>query len=136
MNVLLSIKPQYANEIINGNKKVEFRKKGFKADINRVYIYSSMPEGKIIGYFTVSDIIEDHPKKLWEQFADVGCIDKESFTEYYANRDKGYSIKVQDVTVYEKPLNPYELIEGFRPPQSFQYVKEEMLKKFKGSAIV
>ena len=105
MNVLLSIKPKYANEIINGNKKVEFRKKGFKADIKRVYIYSSMPEGKIIGYFTVSEIVEDHPKNLWKQFADVGCIDEESFTEYYANRDKGYSIKVQGVTFYEKPLN-------------------------------
>ncbi len=87
-----------------------------------------MPEGKIIGYFTVSGIVEDHPKKLWEQFSDVGCIDQKSFTEYYANCDKGYTIKVQDVTVYEKPLNPYELIEGFRPPQSFQYMKGEMIE--------
>jgi predicted transcriptional regulator len=85
-----------------------------------------MPECKIIGYFTISGIVEGHPKNLWKQFANVGCIDEESFTEYYAKRDKGYSIKVQDVTVYEKSLNPYELIKGFRPPQSFQHVKGEM----------
>ena len=30
MNVLLSIKPKYANQIINGNKKYEFRKSVFK----------------------------------------------------------------------------------------------------------
>lgn len=130
MNVLLSIKPIYANQIINGNKKVEFRKKGFKSEVSKVYIYSSMPEGRIMGYFTISDIVEDHPRRLWEQFGSIGCIDEKSFDLYYSNKDKGFSIKVQDVVAYQNPINPYELIDGFRPPQSFQYLTDEMLEKF------
>ncbi|HET6989695.1 MAG TPA: ASCH domain-containing protein, partial [Bacteroidia bacterium] len=57
MNVLLSIKPKYAKAIIDGKKKVEFRKLPFKLNVNKVYIYSSAPEQKIIGYFTFDDII-------------------------------------------------------------------------------
>ena len=41
MNVLLSIKPKYANQILNGNKRYEFRKSVFKnRNLDVVYIYS------------------------------------------------------------------------------------------------
>jgi len=44
MNVLLSIKPKYASQIIEGNKRYEFRKSVFKnRDLDMVYIYSSSP---------------------------------------------------------------------------------------------
>jgi predicted transcriptional regulator len=55
MNVLLSVKPKYANEIISGRKKYEFRKSIFKReDIKKMYIYSSSPVKKIIAIWKVS----------------------------------------------------------------------------------
>ncbi len=61
MNVLLSIKPKYVNEIINGNKRYEFRKVIFRnRNVTTVYIYSSSPEKQIVGSFEIGDIIEDH----------------------------------------------------------------------------
>jgi type I restriction enzyme S subunit len=55
MKVLLSIKPQYVDEIVKGNKKYEFRKKIFKKkdEVQEIYIYSTSPVKKIIGYFNL-----------------------------------------------------------------------------------
>ncbi len=68
MDVLLSIKPKFAEAIIDGRKRYEFRKIKFaNKDINRVYIYATSPVKKIIGVFKLSSIIEDSPHALWDR---------------------------------------------------------------------
>ena len=65
MKVLLSIKPIFANEIFNGNKKFEYRKSIFKnKDIKTIVVYSTKPIGKIIGEFDIENIIEDSPSEI------------------------------------------------------------------------
>ena len=124
MNVLLSIKPKYANAILAGEKLVEFRKLVFKREIERVYIYSSSPEQRIIGYFTIEDIISDTPVELWKQFSKVGLIAKEDFFDYFANKEVGYSIKIKSVNRFRKSKNPKEIFKNFVPPQSYMYCDE------------
>lgn len=124
MNILLSIKPKYANAILDGQKLVEFRKLAFKKEIERVYIYSSSPEQRIIGYFTIEDIISDTPEKLWEQFSKVGSISEEDFFDYFANKEVGYSIKIKTVKKFSKSKNPKDIFENFVPPQSYMYCEE------------
>lgn len=121
MNVLLSIKPKYANAILAGEKLVEFRKLAFKKEIERVYIYSSSPEQRIIGYFTIEDIISDTPKELWRKYSSVGSISQEDFFEYFADKDIGYSIKIKSVNRFRKSKNPKEIFKNFVAPQSFMY---------------
>ncbi len=124
MNVLLSIKPKYANAILAGQKLVEFRKLVFKQEIERVYIYSSAPEQRIIGYFTIDDIVSDTPKKLWKQFSKVGSISEEDFFAYFADKEIGYSIKIKSVEKFTKSKNPKDIFENFVPPQSYMYCEE------------
>ena len=124
MNVLLSIKPKYANAIINGEKKVEFRKLPFKLEVSKVYIYSSAPEQKIIGYFTFDDIVSDTPKKLWKIFKNDGVIEEEDFFNYFSNKDIGYSIKIKSVKKFTKGVNPKDIFKNFFPPQSYMYCEE------------
>lgn len=121
MNVLLSIKPKYANAILAREKLVEFRKLIFKQEIERVYIYSSSPEQRIIGYFTIEDIVSDTPKKLWKMFNEVGSINETDFFEYFANKDIGYSIKIKDVSRFKKSKDPKEIFKNFVAPQSYMY---------------
>jgi predicted transcriptional regulator len=121
MNVLLSIKPKYANAILSGEKQVEFRKLTFKKEIERVYIYSSAPEQKIIGYFTIEDIISDTPKELWRKFNSVGSITQEDFFDYFANKEIGYSIKIKNVNRFRKSKDPKTIFKNFVPPQSYMY---------------
>lgn len=121
MNVLLSIKPKYANAILAGEKLVEFRKLSFKKEIERVYIYSSAPEQLIIGYFTIEDIISDTPQKLWKKYKNVGSITQADFFQYFAEKQVGFSIKIKSVNRFKKAIDPKEVFENFVPPQSYMY---------------
>ncbi len=67
MNVLLSIKPKYAEAIIAGKKLFEFRRSIFKQnDIDRVYLYATNPVSKVVGSFKVGKIISEEPTLLWK----------------------------------------------------------------------
>jgi len=95
MNVLLSIKPKYANQIINGNKKYEFRKSLFKnRDLDMVYIYSSSPVKRIVGAFSIKKIIEKHPEQLWSECKDFSGIDEDDFFCYFRGKEKGFAIVI------------------------------------------
>lgn len=122
-NVILSIKPVYANEILTGRKKVEFRKRIFKRDVEKVYIYSSSPLRKIVGYFTFNYIDQDSPEKLWSKYKDVAGISETDFFKYFDGHDKGYSIIIDNVKVFEKNIDPKELMENFSAPQSYIYLQ-------------
>lgn len=124
MNVLLSIKPKYANAILAGEKLVEFRKLTFKKEIERVYIYSSAPEQRITGYFTIREIISDTPEELWRKFSKVGSISEEDFFEYFADKEIGYSIRIKTVNKFRISKNPKDIFKNFVPPQSYMYCEE------------
>lgn len=126
-SVILSIKPLYSQAIIAGTKKVEFRKKKFKRNVDKVFIYSSSPVKLIIGYFTITDIIEDSPKKLWEAFKDVGGISESDFFDYYKSAETGFSIVIDKVYSFENGIDPIDFIEKFCAPQSYIYVEEKRL---------
>jgi predicted transcriptional regulator len=68
MKVLLSIKPEYVEKILDGTKKFEFRKGIFKnPDVKSVVIYSTMPVGMIVAEFDIADVIEDKPSTVWKK---------------------------------------------------------------------
>ena len=106
MNVLLSIKPKYVKQILRGEKKYEFRRSIFRyrEEIKMVYIYSTSPVKRIVGRFTIEEIIEDHPKNLWKSFRDFSGIEK--------------------VEAFKEPIDPKVSTSDFVPPQSFRYFKE------------
>lgn len=123
MDAILSIKPIYANQILAGTKKVEFRKRSFKEKVQRVYIYASVPVKQIVGYFTFARVDEDTPANLWEKYKDVGGISKEDFFSYYAKSDLGCAFVIKSVTPYKNWKSPNEFIEDFVPPQSYIYLE-------------
>lgn len=128
MNVILSIKPQFVQEIIAGRKKFEFRKKIFKQQIHKVYIYSSSPECKIIGEFVLGAVVEGSPMSVWKKTNKHSGITKAFFDSYFLNRKIAYALKIDDFIRYEKPVNPYTVLSDFTPPQSYRYVENLNLK--------
>lgn len=120
--VLLSIKPEFAHKIFDGSKKYEFRKQVFKdASVNKVIVYSSSPEQKIIGEFEIGAILEGSPDVIWKQTKRESGITKEFYDVYFRGRDKAYAIKVASVRRYKRPKS----LTNFGPrlaPQSFAYV--------------
>lgn len=122
MDAILSIKPIYANQILAGTKKVEFRKRKFKENVRRVYIYASVPVKQIVGYFTFTKMDEDTPANLWKKYKNVGGIAEKDFFNYYANNESGCALVIKTVIPFEQWKSPNDFIDDFVPPQSYVYL--------------
>ena len=129
MDAILSIKPQFVEEIIAGRKTYEFRKKGFKEHVSKVYVYASSPICRIIGEFMLGKILEGQPDFIWSKTSNHAGITREYFDEYYEKKDIAYALEIKYFKVYDEPINPYIVLERFPPPQSFCYVRSGLFSK-------
>lgn len=121
--IILSIKPQYVNEIIAGNKRFEYRRSIFKnKDIDTVVIYCSFPVKKIIGEFKIKSIYKKEPQQLWQETKLYAGISEKSFFEYFKNKEFGYALEIDELEIYDSPLDIYETYK-VKAPQSFCYIK-------------
>ena len=134
MNVLLSVKPFYANAILKGTKKYEFRRTIFKEKgIENIYIYCNSTTKKIIGSFKIDKIFEAAPLQLWAKFNKYGGIDKADFFKYFMGCKKSYCIKIKDVKKFRNPIDPYSYDKNFVAPQSFYYISDKKLLDMKNA---
>lgn len=130
MKVLLSIKPEFVEEIFSGKKKFEYRKSIFSNKrVTSVIVYSTMPVGKIVGEFLIEDVLTDEPQSLWKKTKHFSGITKKFFDAYFVGRTRGYAIKIGALVRYDEPIDPYKDWECFVPPQSFKYIKDTNKEK-------
>ncbi len=123
INVLLSIKPNFAAAIFSGKKQFEFRRAIFKnTNVKKVYVYASKPIGLVIGEFEIDKIIAADPESLWKTTKKASGISKEYFDEYFEGSEVAYALKVNTVQAYEVPVTLMDMFNIKRPPQSFLYV--------------
>ena len=125
---LMSIRPEFADLILAGQKQVEFRRTRVSERISHVVLYATEPVRAIVGFFEVKEIEEASPEELWERYEDVGGISEEKFRVYYKRSKMGVAIKVGRIVRLPVPL-PLSSVEGLsRPPQSFQYIDNANLE--------
>lgn len=122
-SVILSIQPEFADKIFNHTKKYEYRKVMFSPDVKKVYVYASDPISKIIGYFTIEDILQGSPSTVWKKTSKQSGITKKYYDEYFNGHDKAYAIKIKSTKRFKKAVDPQSIIKDFRPPQNFMYHK-------------
>lgn len=124
MKVLLSIKPEFAEKILDGEKHFEFRKVAFKnQSVRTVVIYATMPIGKVIGEFEIDEIITASPATLWQLTIQFSGITEGFFTEYFKGRSVGHAIKIKKAKRYKKPLDLTCFLPHGYAPQSFCYLR-------------
>ncbi|MBA2863982.1 ASCH domain-containing protein [Methanococcus maripaludis] len=124
--ILLSIKPIFAERIKEGKKTVEIRRM-FHADPgDSIFIYESKPVQRITARFKVEKVIHYLPDKLWDLTKDVNGLSKEEFDSYCTKPGMYVAVYIKDLEVFETPINPYKL-ENFRPPQNYKKFDTELL---------
>ena len=122
MNVILSIRPNFCNMIFSGQKVYEYRKWIFtRTDVDEVYVYATKPICRIVGYFTIDEVIADKKNDIWAKTHIGGGISKEFFDAYFKNSDTAYAIKIGQVVKLDNPIDPKSVIKDFHAPQNFMY---------------
>jgi predicted transcriptional regulator len=124
MKVLMSIKPLYAEQIFQGKKKYEYRRRIFKRDdVSSLVIYESAPVSRVVGEVKVRRILFGTPDEIWEKTHLNGGITFDDFEKYFKGCEIGYAIELCNPTVYDRSM-PISSIVGVssRPPQSFMYI--------------
>ena len=121
-NMLISIKPEYVENIFNGSKKYEYRKIRCKQDIDKIIIYSTYPIMKVVGEAKVEKILEDSPDRIWEKTKKYSGIDLNFYQKYFKDRSKAIAYKLTNIKKYDSPkeLSSYGIKAA---PQSFVYIQ-------------
>ena len=123
--VLISIQTKYANEIFNGNKKYEYRRRSIgENNLNKkIYVYSAGIDKAIIGYIVIDDIL----------CGDINYIvDKTSpkevnIREYFKGLKKGYALHIKTYYKFDNPITLTDLRKidkNITLPQYYKYIKE------------
>lgn len=126
--VLVSIHPRYAEAILAGQKRTEFRKVRFKREVSKLLIYATAPISAVVAIVDISGLIEDSPAKIWERYASVGGIAEEDFFRYYDNCESAVAIEIANVVILGSGIKLHSLLPGTRPPQSFCYLPAHVLE--------
>jgi predicted transcriptional regulator len=123
-SVLLSIKPEFAEKILSGQKRYEFRRVLFKSkSVSRIFIYASSPVQRIVGEFEIEEILELSKRRLWKRTSRHSGINKAYFDKYFAGSGKAFAIKVCRPLRYSTPIPLRHICDTDRPPQSFMYLE-------------
>ena len=120
MDALISIRPEFVCRIISGDKRYEYRKKIFKRPVERVFIYSSAPQKRIVGFFEWYGVIFGDVDKVWKETSKFAGISIKEYESYFNNSNYAYAIRLDLLHVFNEPVNPWEF-QGFMPPQSYLY---------------
>ena len=124
-SVIMSIKPEFVYQIMSGKKKYEYRKRACKRDVDRIYIYCTVPVRKIVGEAEVESVLVNSPEELWEQTKEDAGIDKANYDSYYRNRGEAIAYKLVNIKRYKNPKTLKDFGVNVAP-QSYQYVEYRM----------
>ncbi len=126
-DVLISIKPNYVEKILSGEKTVELRTKRANLEPGtRMWIYSTLPKGEVKAQVTVEHVHTDSPCTIWEKYGDQIAITKEEFTAYVQNRESVSAIKINSVSQLSNSPTLKMIkkeLGSFTPPQFFMRLR-------------
>ena len=116
---MISLKPEYANAILQRKKKYEIRTRVpnlLEDDI--IYMYATAPISKVVGFFKVDGLILGSPNWLYKMYYKKLKISPKDYFNYLGERNLVNLIRIKYVRKFAFPL---ELKEYHikRPPQWF-----------------
>lgn len=121
--MLLSVKPRFANLILAGTKRVEFRRSWATKEVSHIAIYSSSPVQKIVALAAVEEVVLASRRALLNHSTKYGGgLTPDELNDYFDGKERGYAVLLGKVTTFRDPVSPKSIISSFTPPQSFRYL--------------
>lgn len=135
-DVVLSIRPQFAEKILAGTKTVELRRRFSEAvpPGAMACIYSTTPTRALTGMATISAVEKMSIPALWREYKAAAAIRRPEFDSYFQGVDLGYAILLTSPRAFQRPIPLSELrsICDFEPPQSYFYATPQLSKLVHG----
>ncbi len=129
--IFLSVKPKYAERILNGGKTVELRRiRPAISKGDRIILYVSSPAKAVRAISTVDKVSSGDPSRLWREVGEEAGITRAEFYDYFERAKAAVAIHIKDVEELSKPIPLAilrELWPGFRPPQNYRYFSPDEL---------
>ena len=136
--VLISIRQEWCQKIMEGRKTIEVRKTRPKMNPPfKCYIYKC-GNGKVIGEFVCDEIISiDGAGKIPSDIARPTCLEPAELHQYLGAA-VGCGWHISNLKIYDHPRDLWEFtglrkvkfgwepVPITRPPQSWRYVEEEL----------
>ena len=121
--ILLSIKPEYANRIFDGQKQYEYRKRIPKKEVSKIVVYSSAPEQAVIGEIEVIKTLKMKPTPLWNSTKANAGISRSKYRKYFSGCTMAYAFVIGSFEKYpsSKSLADFNIQSA---PQSFVYLDD------------
>jgi len=129
-DIVLSTKPEFAQRIVQGTKKIEIRRRfSTKWAGSRALIYASSPLRQFVGEAVIGEIQSAEPWKIWEAWkSEIGCS-WEEYSSYCNGADKVFAVFFSQVERFKVPI-PKTQVEALikdelNPPQSHCEIKKD-----------
>jgi predicted transcriptional regulator len=134
---IISVRPLWANAFfLDSNPKIlELRKGSFGASLKAgdiIVIYSTLPEGNVIGKVQVVNRQLLSIPELWyrSQYGELAKVSRQQFDTYYANHESAVAVWVDTPEFFSFPfsLNQLRQIWGqsWQPPQQIQQLRSPL----------
>lgn len=125
-DILLSVKPAYANLLVDGVKSIELRRK-FPVDLIpgvKCLIYSSSPTQMIIGECKIGKVEKLKIKDLWKLSSIEAMISWDDYKSYFSGAEYGYAIHVYAAYRYPVEIKLSQIGKDINAPQSYRYLPQ------------
>ena len=138
---LISIRPEYVQAMIEGRKRVEFRRRNLRlAPNSRLWIYSTLPTAAVTAVATVTGVDSGTVNAIWRRHGKRGSIGRSDFDKYFLGVDQAFAIEIKCISVLTNGIGLSSLrtaVDGFQPPQTYLKVPQghPFLPLFEGAVV-
>ena len=132
-SILLSIRPEYVENILDGTKVYEYRKRLANSKVKYIYIYSTSPIMKVVARVEITGILNASPTALWEKTKKAAGISRENYRHYFKGCKTAYAYQLGTIQKFSSPrdLKDFGITTA---PQSFVYINDDIIKNDKQGA--
>ena len=126
--LLLSVRPKYAERILDGKKSVELRRvRPVVPEGAVLLIYVSSPVKALGAISTVQCVTSAQPDELWKSVNDEAGLTRTEFNNYFGGAEKAFAIHLGSIQRLSPPFGLSELRKlwpNLSPPQTYKYFTE------------
>jgi predicted transcriptional regulator len=125
-DLLVSLHPRHALNILTGEKTVELRRR-FPERHTRgalVLIYSTAPVQAIVGVARIKHVLKLPVSRIWKEYRADACVSKAEIDAYFWGLREGYVILLEAAQPLKRQVTIEDLYSRFGvvPLQSYRYV--------------